>query len=481
MPDHSQSLVTRLTLVASLGGLLFGYDTAVISGAISAIDAYFIDPQNLAETARNSLSGFTISSALLGCIAGAAVAGWVANRYGRRSALLFAAVLFVISALGSAVPELGLGGIGEMGPEALTAFIVYRVIGGIGIGLASMVSPVYIAEIAPRAMRGRLVSYNQMAIVSGIVLVYFVNWAIARQGDETWLNAVGWRWMFASEVIPAMLFLALLLAVPDTPRWLVLRGRDAEADALLHRLEGDAIARESMAEIQASLVQRSLPVLSFGAGVIVIGVLLSVFQQAVGINAVLYYAPAIFRGMGVTGEVALLQTVLVGAVNFAATLIAIHSVDRWGRKPLLIWGGAVMAAAMAALALCFQFGMLGVGALIAVLVYIAGFALSWGPVTWVLLAEIFPNSIKGKALPIAVAAQWIANIAVSWSFKVLDGNATLVALFHHGFTYWLYAGVSVIAAIFVARFVPETKGHSLEHIQTFWRVDVSVVEVRRIS
>jgi SP family xylose:H+ symportor-like MFS transporter len=468
MSTTTNPLVTRLTLIASLGGLLFGYDTAVISGAVASIDAYFIEPQNLAETARNSLSGFTISSALFGCIIGAAIAGGLANRYGRRAALMFAAVLFLVSSIGSAVPELGLGAIGKMGPDALLPFIFYRMLAGTGIGLASMISPLYIAEIAPRAIRGRLVSYNQMAIVTGIVTVYFVNWAISRQGDEAWLHAVGWRLMLASAAVPAALFLLLLLRVPDSPRWLVLKGRDAEAGALLARLEGAAEAPAALKEIEASLVERTQPLLSFGATVVVVGVLLSVFQQAVGINAVLYYAPAIFRNMGLTGEVALLQTVLIGAVNLLATLIAIFTVDHWGRKPLLIWGALLMALAMAALATCFQVNALGLGALVAVLVYIAGFALSWGPVTWVLLSEIFPNSIKGKALSIAVAAQWVANLAVSWSFKVLDGNAALTALFHHGFAYWLYAGSSVLAAVFVARFVPETKGRSLESIETFW-------------
>ncbi|MDE2149223.1 MAG: D-xylose transporter XylE [Gammaproteobacteria bacterium] len=468
MSKNSSFLVARLAMIASVGGLLFGYDTAVISGAISSIDLYFIDPLHLPETAHNTLAGFTVSSALFGCVLGAAAAGWTANRYGRRAALILAAVLFLLSAIGSAVPELGLGAIGQMGSEALIPFSLYRILGGVGIGLASMISPLYIAEIAPHAVRGRLVSYNQMAIVTGIVTVYFVNWAIARQGDDSWLHTLGWRLMFASEALPAALFLLLLMAVPDTPRWLVLKGRDEEAGALLRELEGEASGRQALAEIEASLIQRTRPLFSFGAGVVVVGILLSVFQQAVGINAVLYYAPSIFSNMGVTEQGALLQTVLVGAVNMLATLVAIFTVDRWGRKPLLITGGLVMAVAMGSLATCFQLGVLGLPALIAVLVYIAGFALSWGPVAWVLLAEIFPNSIKGKALSIAVAAQWLANITVSWSFKVLDGNSWLTATFHHGFAYWLYAVISVLAAIFVARFVPETKGRTLESIQTFW-------------
>jgi SP family xylose:H+ symportor-like MFS transporter len=467
MATHDAGLVTRLTLIATLGGLLFGYDTAVISGAVESIDVNFIDPRPLSELARDSLSGFTVASALFGCVAGAAIAGLLADRFGRRRALIVAALLFLVSSLGAALPELGWAPIGGAGAAALWPFVAYRVLGGIGIGIASMVSPLYIAEIAPREVRGRLVSYNQLAIVIGILLIYFVNWGIARQGDEAWLHATGWRLMFASAVMPAGLFLALLLRAPDSPRWLVMRGQRRDAAALLERLEGPGAAT-ALAEIEASLVVRTRPLLTFGARVLIVGLLVSVLQQAVGINAVLYYAPAIFRNMGASGDTALLQTVLVGAVNLIATLVAIVTVDRWGRKPLLVLGGLVMAATMTVLALCFQQQALGLAALVAVLAYIAGFALSWGPVTWVLLAEIFPNSIKGRAMSIAVAAQWLANLAVSWSFKVLAGNAALNTVFHHGFAYWLYAAASLFAAVFVWFAVPETAGRSLESIQTFW-------------
>ncbi|NGY03308.1 D-xylose transporter XylE [Solimonas terrae] len=465
----SHSLATRLTLIANLGGLMFGYDTAVISGAVDSIDRYFIAPLALSETARDTLSGFTISSALIGCVIGAAMAGWAADRSGRRKTLMLAAVLFIVSSIGAALPEIGFGAIGAAGPAALPAFILYRILGGVGIGIASMVSPMYIAEIAPGAIRGRLVSYNQMAIVVGIVGVYFVNWAIAGAGDDAWVHAVGWRLMLASAALPAALLLLLLLRADDSPRWLVLKARDDEARSLLVRLAGEVEADRALAEIRQSLVQHTQPLLHFGAGVVIIGVLLSVFQQAVGINAVLYYAPLIFRNMGAGGQTALLQTVLVGVVNLLATVLAIFTVDRWGRKPLLVLGGFVMAAAMAALSICFASQALGIGALLAMLVYVAGFALSWGPVTWVLLAEIFPNSIKGRALSLAVAAQWLANIAVSWSFRLFDGNSRLIAHFHHGFPYALYAAISLFAAIFVLRCVPETKGRSLESVASLWK------------
>jgi len=461
------SLTTQLTLVATLGGLLFGYDTAVISGAIGSIDVNFIDPMGLSETAASSLSGMTISAALFGCIFGGAIAGWVADHFGRRLALVFSALLFIVSAIGSAVPELMIGSIGQMGADALLPFTIYRIIGGVGIGIASLVSPLYIAEIAPKEKRGKLVSLNQIAIVLGMVGVYFVNWAIASLGDETWLDSIGWRWMFASESLPAALFLLLLVKAPDTPRWLVMQQRDPEALGILGKL-GDPAPNRTLKEIEDSLVVRNEPLFAFGKTLIVVGILLSVFQQFVGINAVLYYAPLMFRNMGASTDSSLLQTIIVGVANVGFTLVATWKVDHWGRKPLMFWGAVVMAVSMFVLGTLFATHTLGLAALVAMLVYIGGFAFSWGPVVWILLSEIFPNSVKGRAMAIAVAAQWIANLMVSWSFKVLDGNSMLNAMFNHGFAYWVYAAMSVLAALFVWRFVPETKGHSLEEIQKLW-------------
>jgi SP family xylose:H+ symportor-like MFS transporter len=338
----------------------------------------------------------------------------------------------------------------------------------VGVGVASMLSPLYIAEISPSAIRGRLVSFNQLAIVLGILVVYFVNWYIASLGNDAWLKSTGWRWMLASEAIPSAVFLVLLVFVPDTPRWLVLKGRNDEALAQLKRVTEEADARSILGDIQRTLEVRSGRLFSFGPAVVVVGILISVFQQLVGINAVLYYAPLMFQNMGASTEAALLQTIVVGAANVVFTVVAIVTVDRLGRKPLLVAGAVVMAAAMIALGCLFNAKVVGLGALVAVVVYIGGFAFSWGPVAWVLLAEMFPNSIKGKGLGLAVAAQWLANLVVSASFKVLDGNSTLNALFNHGFAYWIYGGMSVLAALFVIRYVPETKGRSLEAIQDLW-------------
>jgi SP family xylose:H+ symportor-like MFS transporter len=469
MSQVNSRLVIGLAFIASLGGLLFGYDTAVISGAVSAIDHNFIIPRGLPEAARDSLSGWAVSCALLGCVIGAAIGGPISNWFGRKGGLIVSGIMFLVGSAGSAWPEIGLGPIGGMGTDALTPFVVYRIIGGIGVGLASMLAPLYIAEISPPADRGRMVTLQQIAIVVGITLVYFVNWAIAAQGDTVWNMEQGWRWMLASEVIPSLIFLGLLFFVPDSPRWYVLKGQRDKAMAVLRRISDDVTAQATLKEIEATLVEKTRPLLSFGGKVILIGIMLSVFQQFIGINAVLYYGPQMFQNAGFTANVALLQTIVIGIALLVFTLVALVTVDKWGRKPLLILGGAIQAVSMFALGLMFANHATNAGPLIAAVAYIAGFSLSWGPVTWVMLAEIFPNSIKGQAMAIAVAAQWIANLFISWSFKILDGSSYLNSIANHAIAYWIYGAMSILAALFVWRFVPETKQHSLEAIEGFWK------------
>ena len=463
------SYLFKLTLVATLGGLLFGYDTAVISGTVSSLESFFVLPFGLDEMSANARLGFVVSSALIGCIIGGISGGIISKKLGRRNGLVLAAVLFLLSAIGSAMPEMFLKPIGEANHTFIYVFIIYRIIGGIGVGLASMLSPLYIAEIAPAKIRGKLVSLNQFAIIFGMLVVYFVNYYISRQGDDSWLNMVGWRWMFASEIIPASLFLIMLIFVPDTPRSLVLKSKPEKALDVLTKVNGLDKAKEILAEIQNTVKStRSGKLFSFGIGIIIIGVLLSVFQQFVGINVVLYYAPEIFKSMGSGTDVALLQTIIVGSVNLIFTVLAIMTVDRFGRKPLMITGALGMAISMFALGTTFFTQTVGIAALVFMLIYVASFAMSWGPVCWVLLSEIFPNKIRGRALAFAVAAQWISNYLVSWTFPMMDKNSYLLEKFNHGFAYWIYGVMGVLAAILVWKFVPETKGKTLEEMEKLW-------------
>ena len=378
-----------------------------------------------------------------------------------------------------------------------------------------MVSPMYIAEVAPADRRGNLVSWNQFAIIFGMLVVYFVNYTIALQGDAAWLHATGWRWMFASETIPAVLFLVFLMFVPETPRYLVMRGKTEKAFSILSRLMDKEEASKELVDIKESFKEKApsmrpyfqfmgtwlvlflisygglelagstsaleialigsffvsliLPIRSFGVLIILVGVLLSAFQQFVGINVVLYYAPEIFKTMGAATDAALLQQIVVGAVNLSFTVLAIFTVDKFGRRPLMIIGALVMAVSMTILGTTFYTHSVGIGSLVCMLVYTAGFAMSWGPVCWVLLAEIFPNSIRSTVMSIAVAAQWIANFLVSWTFPMLDKNQYLTETFNHGMAYWIYGLMGILAAAFIWKFVPETKGKTLEQMEQYWK------------
>jgi len=498
MISNSRFYLVLLTLTATLGGLLFGYDTAVISGTVSSLKEFFIDPFNWPETMANSRHGLVVSSALIGCVIGALSGGLISRYIGRRKGLLIAAMLFLVSAIGSAMPEMFIRPIGQADHTFILAFVIYRIIGGMGVGLASMLSPLYIAEIAPADIRGKLVSWNQFAIVSGILIVYFVNYSISLKGEDAWLHQIGWRWMFASEVIPASLFALLLLLVPETPRYYVLKGSDERALKVLSRINGKEKAREILKEIKETFIPqgtlkgaegatlKSSKLFSFGFAVIIIGMLLAMFQQFIGINVIMYYAPAIFRDMGAKTDASLLSTIYVGIVNMLFTILAIVTVDRFGRKPLMIIGGIVMAVAMGTLGFTFFFSLVEVdvggemvnqfasrfaagSAFTLILLYIAGFAMSWGPVTWVLLSEIYPNRIRGRALAVATGTMWIANLIISWTFPILNNSSFLVDRFNHGAAYWIYGFISVIAAVFVSRFVPETKQKTLEELESIWK------------
>lgn len=475
--NGSKLYLYSITTVAILGGLLFGYDTAVISGAEKGLEAFFLMATDFQYD--KVMHGITSSSALIGCVIGGALSGFFASRLGRRNSLRLASVLFFLSALGSYYPEFLFFNYGEPNMELLIAFNLYRVLGGIGVGLASAVCPMYIAEIAPSNIRGTLVSCNQFAIIFGMLVVYFVNFLI--MGDHTnpiidksaegilsvnaasdmWSVQTGWRYMFGSEAFPAALFGFLLFFVPKTPRYLVLAHQDEKAYSILEKVNGANKAKEILAEIKATSKEKTEKLFSYGVAVIVIGILLSVFQQAIGINAVLYYAPRIFENAGAEGG-GMMQTVIMGIVNIVFTLVAIFTVDRFGRKPLLIIGSIGMAVGAFAVAMCDSMGIKGIVPVLSVIVYAAFFMMSWGPICWVLIAEIFPNTIRGKAVAIAVAFQWIFNYIISSTFPALYDFSPM-------FAYSLYGIICVAAAFFVWRWVPETKGKTLEDMSKLWR------------
>ena len=454
MKQQNLSYIMLLTLVATLGGLLFGYDTAVISGAEKSIQAFLIDGLNLSSFVH----GATVSSALIGCIIGSAISGILASRLGRKKSLFVAAILFFLSALGSGQPEFLFFTKGEPTMGLLYMFNFYRIIGGIGVGLASAISPMYISEIAPAQIRGRLIAFNQFAIIFGMLVVYFVNWSIAKGQTIEWINQIGWRYMFMSEAIPAAIFAVLLIFVPETPRYLAMQGQNDKALTILERINGIDSAKQIMNDIKGTVSRSSAKIFSFGKKVIIIGILLSVFQQFVGINVALYYAPRIFESMGAAKDASLLQTIVMGLVNVVFTVVAILTVDKWGRKPLLITGSIGMAISMIAIGMLSFFEVIGISTLVFIIVYTASFMMSWGPICWVLIGEIFPNKIRGKAIAIAVATQWAANYFISSTYPALMELSG-------GATYMFYGVMSILSAVFVWKMVPETKGKSLEEME----------------
>ena len=459
--QYNSGYIFGITLVATLGGLLFGYDTAVISGAVASIEHYLIIPNGLGTFAL----GATVSSALFGCIIGGIISGFLSSRLGRKNSLFIAALLFFIAAWGTAYPEFLLFTKGVSSIGVLWAFNFYRILGGIGVGLASAVCPMYIGEIAPAEIRGRLVSFNQFAIIFGMLVVYFVNWGIAKGQTDAWIHEIGWRYMFLSLAIPATLFGILLFFVPETPRYLSLLNQEDKALSVLERINGKERAAKIMSEIKATVTEAVKSKLtSYGMRVIVIGILICVFQQFIGINVALYYAPEIFKAMSKTGatDIAMLQTVVMGLVNVIFTVVAILTVDKWGRKPLLIVGSIGMAIGMFAISGFAFKEILGTTTLVFMIIYTASFMMSWGPICWVLVSEIFPNKIRGQAVAIAVAAQWLANYIVSSTFPPL-------LKFNGALPYAIYGMMAVLAAIFVWKFIPETKGKTLEEMEQLWR------------
>ncbi|WP_396175801.1 sugar porter family MFS transporter [Flavobacterium sp.] len=452
--DKNKNYILFIALSAALGGLLFGYDTAVISGAIGNLTEYFqLNPVEI---------GWAISSALVGCLIGAFFSDYLSNRLGRKTTMIITAILFILNSIGTALPN------------SFTMFVIFRIVGGIGVGIASMVVPMYIAEIAPPKRRGALVGNYQLAIVIGIVVVYFVNYFIALQGDAQWNLTIGWRWMFGSEIIPSVLYLVFIFLIPESPRWLLQKGKSTEAIAVLQKINTDEDAVQVQTEIENSLNQEDKNQWKYLANplfkkALFVGVGLSILQQLTGINAILYYAPEIFKSLGSAADTSLLETSILGVVNLIFTLLAIKWVDKMGRKPLLYIGSIGMTIALAAVGSFLYYDAVGNWVLPFLLLFMASFSISWGPIVWVLLSEIFPNKIRSLALAISVFIQWVANFVVTQFFPTLVENQWLNDTFNGAFPFYLFSVICLFSLFFVWKKIPETKNKTLEQMETLWK------------
>ena len=458
--------LTAICLIATLGGLLFGYDTGVISGAIEPLTAKF--------GLGNFMKGWASGCVLIGCAAGVLLVGPLSDRFGRRLAMFLAALMFLASAIGTALPQ------------DIVTFIVFRFLGGVGIGIASISTPMYIAEITPARIRGRMVSVNQIAIVGGIAAAAFVNYYIAHsKGDpaqaqvQVWLTETGWRWMFAAGIAPSVVFGLLLLLIPESPRWLVEMKRQDEARGILTKVGGSRFAETECAAIQGSLSQEKG---TWGElfsrklrRPLVIGIALAILQQVTGINVFLYFGATIFKSMSAkTGvDAGLLQQMIINGAGVLFTLVAIATVDKWGRKPLMNVGTAGMGLSLVAMGVMAQTLTNPEAAsgwmMFFIILYIACFGLSVGPVTWVILSEIFPTAVRGRALGLATFFLWMADYAVTQTFPMMDAKGSwLVKAFNHAFPFYTYAAFCLVLLLVLAAWVPETKGKSLEEIESSW-------------
>ena len=450
--------LTFLAFVSAMGGILFGYDWVVIGGAKPFYEIYF----NITNDA--TMQGWAMSSALLGCIVGAVLTGFVADKIGRKIPLILSAVLFIISSIGTGAVD------------SLSLFVVYRLIGGIGIGLASTLSPLYIAEIAPTEYRGRFVAINQLTIVVGILAAQIINYLIAEPVNanataseilQSWNCQQGWRWMFWACAIPAGLFFMFMFLLPESPRFLVTVGKNTEAITILRKIGGQEYAEEELKNIESIIADdnalkkeatndffnpRVLPIL-------VIGIILAVFQQWCGINIIFNYAEDIFRSAGYNVGEMLFNIVITGAVNFIFTIVAMFTVDKWGRRNLMLLGAFGLFFVYTLLGASYYFHVTGLPVLILVIVAIAIYAMSLAPITWVVLSEIFPNRIRGAAMAIATFALWVSCFILTFTFPILNSLLGSSGIF------WLYGFICLVAFIFIKARLPETKNKSLEEIE----------------
>ncbi|MCX7871703.1 MAG: sugar porter family MFS transporter [Verrucomicrobiae bacterium] len=444
---YQKGYVVLISLVAAFGGFLFGYDTAVVSGAIGFLKTHF--------KLTADLTGWAASSMLVGCMVGAMLSGPLGDRLGRKWSLSLCGLLFAVSSLASALPQ------------SLGQFAWARFAGGVAIGAASILSPIYIAEVSPEKSRGRLVALYQLAIVVGVLLVFFVNYKIQQSGDVEWNVSKGWRWMFASLVAPSALFFIIMMFMPESPRWLMKVGKDGEARAVLSKIGGLENAGKQVEQIRESLKEEEgrwgeL----FGGGyfrALVVGGLLAIFSQFSGINAIMYYGPEVFKASGVAQNNAFMQTVIVGAINLLFTFVAIGFVDNFGRRPLLLIGTAVQTVAHGLIGFFFFKSMNGFPLLIAVLSFVAAFAMAMGPVSWIVNSEIFPTKLRGRAMAVSIFFLWLADWVVTQTFPMLQESIGAAK------TFWVYGICSLASFVFIFFYVPETKGKTLEEIESSWK------------
>jgi sugar porter (SP) family MFS transporter len=439
--DGSARYLYLPAAVAAIGGLLFGFDTAVINGAIVFLKRQFALTDSQTEIGASSL--------LLGCVFGASLAAFTSDRFGRKKSLLAAAALFTISSIGAALPR------------NITEFVVARLVGGLAIGLASTLSPLYIAEISPARIRGLLVSVNQLAIVTGILLSYSVNYGLTGAGPANW------RWMFASAAVPSAFFLVTLLSVPESPRWLVQKGREAEAEHILSRIKGRDAAQAEILAIKTAVAEESGNIFDPAfRKPLAVAILIGLLSQFTGINTIIYYGSLVFleHVPNQTASTALFANVMIGAINFIATILGMYLIDRVGRKPLMASAFAGMGASLVGVAASIYFHGPPLAVLLLVLIYVACFAVGIGTGTWVLMSEICPNRIRGRAMSIATLFLWCGTLIVTLTFL------SLVRVFTAPGAFLLYAVICVVAVVFVSLTVPETKGRSLEEIKSWWRV-----------
>ncbi|WP_445611188.1 sugar porter family MFS transporter [Hafnia alvei] len=451
----NMSYVWMICLVAACGGLLFGYDWVVIGGAKPFYEAYF----GITDPAQ---SGWAMSSALAGCVFGALISGWCADRFGRKLPLIISAILFSASAWGTAVAT------------HFDWFVFYRIVGGVGIGLASALSPMYIAEVSPAEKRGKFVAINQLTIVIGVLAAQLVNLMIAEPVAssatmqdilQSWNGQVGWRWMFGAELVPAVLFLLLMFLVPDSPRWLAKAGKQDKAERMLRRIGSAEYARETIADIRATLGENTQKVAVSELlnprvrPIIVIGIVLAVFQQWCGINVIFNYAQEIFASAGFDINSTLKSIVATGLINLIFTIIALPLVDKLGRRKLMLLGAAGLTIIYVLIAGAYALGIMGLPVLLLVLAAIAIYALTLAPVTWVLLSEIFPNRVRGMAMSVGTLALWIACFLLTYTFPLLNANLGASGSF------LLYGIICALGFVFVLRCVPETKGVTLEALE----------------